>query len=608
MVTYLTSPKFLITITHSTVDYYPDVIQGRVQRIENGFDSATLFIDNTDCRQYGSRLTAGDAITIQVKDASDIAYTTLLTGVISIASPIMTDSHVVKVECLGAGYGLGDTVCAQEYGSTSRNPSLDTISEIVTDASNGILPKWVNKILGSATDSGFSYTSTVEAIAGTIPYYMSPYKPCHKAINDVCDILTALKDGAAGPHWIVTPASAFLLTTIGSHSAAVIAAGWDTYYGGSAAAATLEEGVDFTSYTIEKLKPEANCIVYYGTWRRPSNGDGWTENTSSLWDTLATNTLTNDNAKYKVNSYSVRCTNDDAIETLCGMWYPDGKAAGWDFTSFSDFNTPSINFYFLRSAACTNVTLKLQSMTGAVVDGSYDVIITSDLVDADTWYHFSFPVGPYSNIQTYYRGFKWEPGGTPTWAGIDDVLFSWNTGDPNYCCVDGLHFGDADICRVAKNSTSITANKLKVKTITDKIGKDDSLVASDDSGTMARMAYAELLKAQTTPTVGEFTTSMVKDVLPGQLLHVHAQKTGAATFTVNMDKRIQKLAHAWTKDGATTTFNVTSDVTNSATRTRYGDWNTVFAAVRPDMQDRQATSIKGGDMDIRITKLEWDYP
>ena len=125
---------------------------------------------------------------------------------------------------------------------------------------------------------------------------------------------------------------------------------------------------------------------------------------------------------------------------------------------------------------------------------------------------------------------------------------------------------------------------------------------------MARMAYAELLKAQTTPTVGEFTTSMVKDVLPGQLLHVHAQKTGAATFTVNMDKRIQKLAHAWTKDGATTTFNVTSDVTNSATRTRYGDWNTVFAAVRPDMQDRQATSIKGGDMDIRITKLEWDYP
>lgn len=33
----------------------------------------------------------------------------------------------------------------------------------------------------------------------------------------------------------------------------------------------------------------------------------------------------------------------------------------------------------------------------------------------------------------------------------------------------------------------------KVKFITDDVGKNDSITASDDSGVMARMAYAELV-------------------------------------------------------------------------------------------------------------------
>lgn len=607
MVTYLYAPKFRTAVTHGGT-YYHDVIEGRIQREENGFDSATLFIDNTDCLQYSTKITAGDAIEVQVKDAADAVYISIFNGIVSIANPILGNSHIVKVKCLGAGYGFGDTVCAQEYGSTSRNPTLDTISEILTDANNGILPKWVNKILGSATDSGFSYTNTIEDIAGTIPYYVSPYKPCNKAVDDVCDILTALKAGAAGPHWIVDTNSRFLLSTVGAHSAAVIAAGWDTYYGGSAATATLVQDRDFTNYTFEKLKTEGNYILYYGTWRRPSNGDGWTENNCNAWGCGGDNTLSNDAAKYKVNAYSIRNTNDAEFATQLDFWYPLAKTAAWNFTSFTDFNTPAINFYALRNDAATNIKVLLQSWTGGALDGSYYTVLTTDMAAVDTWYHFSFPVGPYSNVQSYYKGFVWTEDGSPSWSHIDCARFSCNMLTDDYLCVDGLHFGDAAVCRVAKNSTSITANKLKVKVITDRIGKDDSLVASDATGTMAQMAYAELLKRQTTPTVGEFTTSMIKDVLPGQLFHVHAEKVPAGTFNIDMNMRISKLVHFWTIDSANTSFTLTSDVTNSEARTRYGDWNTVFAAARPDMQDRQASSIKAGDMDIRVTKLEKDYP
>jgi hypothetical protein len=272
MVKYVMMPKFQVTVTHSAVPYILEVPQGRVQRIENGFDSATLWIDNTNCANYSSKLTAGDIIKIEVKDAaSDTSYTTKLQGIIATAIPLLDDSHKVKVECLGAGYGLADTQCNIEYGTTSFHPTLDKISEIIADVNWGVLPRFANHIFDSAVDTGFNYTSTIEDIVGSLAYISSPYKPNDKFINDICDYLTAIKVGAAGPHWIVDVNSQFLLTTIGAHSAAVVAQGWPTYYGGSQAAATVEEGIDFLKYNFEKLRPEANYINYYGQWRRPSN-------------------------------------------------------------------------------------------------------------------------------------------------------------------------------------------------------------------------------------------------------------------------------------------------------------------------------------------------
>jgi len=612
MVKYMPIPQLVTTITHSAVAYTPEVTKAEVKRIENGFDTATVYIADTKSLNYGVRVGAGDAITLQVKDASDAAYTTIFNGIIRVCLPSLdSKSQLLVLKCDGAGFGLAECLVGQEFGVDSRNPTYDTIGEIVGagDAGVGILHAWVNHYLGdTGAASNYVYTSDLEAMTGDIKYICFPYKPANRCIDDLCDLVTAIRQGVAyhpdhiGPHWIVDTDSMLRMKLVNGTQA-----GWTQYYGDSAVAATLAQGVDFLTIECQDLDPEANCVLYYGNWRRPSNGDSWTESSVANWACLATNTVSVDAANYKVGSKSVKAINDDAIDYTLSAWYPTGKAAAWDFSWCTEFSTPSINFWARRSAGATNFYMYLQSLTGAVLDGSYWTDLTASLAAANTWYHFKFPVGPYYNVAESPT-FAWTVDGTPTWAGIDDVLFSCEVAQNVYINVDGLHFGGAPILRVAKNSTSITAKKLRTKIIVDDVGKDDSLLATDDTGLMAQLAYSELLRLQTTPKVGTVTTPMIKDLLPGQWLHVHALTKADGSFAVDKDMRTTELHHTISEQGFLTTIQVTDDLTNTHTRARYNDINKVQAAFRPEFQDRQAASIKAGEVDIRVLKLEHDYP
>jgi len=151
-----------------------------------------------------------------------------------------------------------------------------------------------------------------------------------------------------------------------------------------------------------------------------------------------------------------------------------------------------------------------------------------------------------------------------------------------------------------------------MKVVTDNIGKDDTCQSgtpgTTDVGTIARLAYAELLRCQTTPIVGTFTTPIIPTALPGQLVHVHAKKKKDGSFNIDSNFRITAVIHSMTNQGFLTRFDVTDDVTNSHPRSRFGDINKVLAAARPEFQDRQASSIKMPELDITQTVLEEDYP
>lgn len=765
MVTYMQSPRLLTTITHLGVNYTPDVVRVDVKRVENGFDSATVDVADTQFVNYTSRAAAGDAITLQVKDASDAAYTTIFSGIIRVCLPSLDAQRgqLLLLKCDGAGYGLAETLCGEEYGVESRNPTLDTIKEIVTDSSgaagveelyvnafsatsetwyeggatpflndsdtnyvrvpfngylesywtfpvsagsgtinsvklrfegsytgvsggkitvevwngaawvnvgdltlnpngiyawvevdvsatlntwtkingcqvrvtsitdgshsdwlrrltrkvdyagtggpHGILPAWVNSVLGdTAKPSGYTYTSSVNAITGDIKYICFPYKPANRCIDDLCDLATAIRQGVAyhpdhcGPQWIVDTNNVLRMKLINGTQTA-----WTKYYGDSVAAATLVQGVDFTSTEFQNLDPEGNCVLYYGNWRRPSNGDSWTESSIVDWGCEATNTLSLDATNHKVGNNSVKSNNNDNIFQECSAWTPLNREGGFDFSWCTEFSTPTINFWARRSGACALFYLFLHTCTGGVPDGSYWTDLTASMAAANTWYHFSFPVGPYYNVQES-PSFAWTVDGTPNWAAIDDVYFHAHCGQNVYMNIDGLHFGGAPILRVAKNSTSIAACKLRTRIIVDDVGKDDSLKATDDSGLMAQLAYAELLRLQTSPKVGTLITPMIKDLLPGQWLHLHALAKPNGTFAVDGDMRTPEFHQVITPQGFLSSISVTNDLTNTHTRKKYDDMNQIFAAIRPEFQDRQAASMKAGTVDIRVLKLEKDYP
>jgi len=79
------------------------------------------------------------------------------------------------------------------------------------------------------------------------------------------------------------------------------------------------------------------------------------------------------------------------------------------------------------------------------------------------------------------------------------VWFGQSTDNVQTAWFDGFRF-DAHVIRgTYRTGVSLT----KVKTITDDVGKDDSGLASDDTGTIARLAYAELLRAAAQPTTGK---------------------------------------------------------------------------------------------------------
>jgi hypothetical protein len=619
-------PQIRVTVTTGGVaTVYPmlDFTTGRIVRNENNFDTATLQCDDYLSKNYPGKITSGSLIQVEGKDASDSSWTSILTGIILQGNlnlePVPTGEFLTLI-CSGSGYGFKMCLINAEYGAQSGNATLDTLQEIIIDASHGIVPKYVNKILGGAVDSGYSYTAdstTVEDIAGTMQYLGFPYKPVHNALQDLCELLQAIKGASAGPHWIVTTDKKLLVTTVGAHHAGAISNGWTTYYGGSQAKATLEQGLDFTGFNFQKLIPEANHIVYYGLWRRPSSGDGWTEANAANWlienDAGSTLVLTDDSV-HQVGAKSLMAYNNYSPPAGTSYYsWPHNKLAAWNFNVGTSIYIPYLSFYARRHEK--NYGISWWGVYLKTDDSNYFSYVllsstASQLPTNDTWYYFHLPIGPAWRTPS---DFAWTITGNPDWANINRIEFYltapyYDAGDYMYY-IDGLHFGDIPICRIAKNSTNITVNNLRCKPVIDDIGKDDSLNAADDSGLMAQMALAELLRSQTTPIVGTVTVAFIKDLLPGQLLHIHAKKTASGSFNINKDMRVTKVEHSWNNKGVVTKISLTDDVINANTRSSYTDINTVFKAIRPDSQDRQATSISRGILlDTTVPIFEKDYP
>jgi hypothetical protein len=581
MVTHMYIPKNKLTLGVTELE---DTLESaKVTRLENSLDIATIVLPDTS--YYPATVTESTTVELEVKEAGG-AYTTIFKGIVRFPIVDISGKKTLTLSCLGSGYGLNETVVAQEYGTQSSNPTINTIAEIVTNINS----LYLNKILNTADNTNFAYTNEC-TLAHSIPYINFPYKPVDKCLNDLIDLVAAQEASDPGAHWIVTTDDVVRMKIIGSDHA-----DWHKYYGGADNAggqATLTYGVDYRLINLEKMAPEANYIIYYGTWRRPSNGDRWTEpidnaEAASMWDTNATSVLTKDAVVHTIDTCSLRATSAGAGNVI-SVFYPHDKDAAWNFLLFDNFNIPYLNFYIYRHNTDPIAVYLKENDTHY-----FYYVITASAPVQDTWYHITLPVGP--NYKKADKAITWLEALDPVWSNINSVEIATTTSaDNDYFCVDGLHFGGCPICRVAWNH-DLPGGVAKMRLITDDVGKDDSLKATDDSGLMAQMAYNELMRLQKTVISGTVETPMIPDALPGQFFNIQA-----------VDYRATKIVHTIDSTGYFSIITVTDDLTNSRPRARYEDQNKVWASIRPEWQDRQAANIKAGSVDIRITRLAKDY-
>jgi hypothetical protein len=434
--------------------------------------------------------------------------------------------------------------------------------------------------------TGWSYAGGPVQTTFTCDAFPNAY-----AALDTFDIWTT-----SGPHWIVDNSGNLRVKRINAGQT-----GWTHYFGDSAAAATLVAGVDFFDGDFQILSKEANIILYSGIWRRPANADAWTENNASDWNATDC-TVADDAADFKINTASIVYTRTHAVN-IPQIAYPSGLDWQLDLSSdmFPDFNIPYLHFWVKRETTTSGGWVDLVDGTANGARHNYSAAAP----DAGRWYHISVPIGDYANLD----GENWTSivALTPVdWSDIHYISFGNGAANGKKVWIDGVHFGGPSIIRIARQTLPTegmpigtlgdTDNPMRFKVITDDVGKDDSLVALDDSGLMAQYAKSELYKLNSTPTLGKFTTPMIPTWLPGQFAYIGS-----------IDYRPTKLNHTINNRGFHTSFEVTTDVTNSHSRRRFEDMNKIYAAIRPEYQDRQASSIKSGNIDIRIVPLEKAY-
>jgi len=589
------TPSFKIEISGSTfINETATTIM--IKRVENNLSYVVLTVDDYLSSNFVDVFDAFDAIIVSLRYGSD-AWSKVFSGVVSSAEPHISQEQgeVLNVGAWGEGKALLDTHCDENYGVESiNNSAIDTPKEIIDD----LITNHINKEFGGAA-SGYAIVSEVDNVhAGlSVTHLPSQYLDNFVNVNRVCSLATAFAAATPGVHWFVDPDKNLMVKEIDQNHSST---NWDRYYGGSQANATIEVAQDMILYDFNKNVEEyANSIVLSSMFRKPSE-DRWTESGHALWGEGGGGNGLSSSAvagEFIVGSNSLKHLTDGAVTQT---FFPSAKNAGWNLNNIGSPNTvPTLNFYINMSSILADLDIHLYTGVG----NSYYYDLDNNMTLASKLYHFSLPVGKYHNYRT---DFEWTATGAPDWANINWIEFEWDGVLNDYINVDDLHFSGV-VVREARDTSEITANDLHQKVIRNDTAVNDTMIASDDSGTAAQLCYAELLRRSQTPIVGMIQIPMLPDLLPGQTLHIHACKQEDGTFRINKDMRVKDLRHIVNSTaGFTTILNLTDDVTNTHA---FGVPNqyTLMKQYAGALAHSEARNLKGGALDNAIPRLSVNY-
>jgi len=514
----------------------------------------------------------------------------------------------------------------QQYGSQSDNPSLNTLKEVLTDATYGIIPKYVNKVMASATSSGYTIDTTkIADITSDFRYLWFPGKPALQCLNDCIDLVSAANAPSAGAHWTAVPdgTTCYLcVATVGNHENPP-ADVWPTWWNTDQSGSTIVVKSDMVLSQFRKVRSEGNYVLFAGTFRRPVDGDKWTENTASSWgvyDPSSANASASDDASvYKIGSKSVKFNIGTALNDAW-FYYPSGVNLNLDVTKISTKSSvPHIGFWIRRNSGVhvsgggeTQPSIMLG--TGAVTNFDFfehvlqstSFTYADKIPETDKWYHVSAPLGPYA-ATSETQNWDWRESGSPDWSDIDWIGFRFHASSDNAALwVDGIRI-EGLLVRAAYDSSKFTSQKCRMVFFRDDVPKDDTLVASDDSGELAQFAKAELYRNMQEPTVGTITVPLQPSIKAGQLAHIKYGVTSSGTYRIDSDMRILEVTHEYGPMGAKSTLSLTTDVTNSRPLSPTSKYNLLLKATAPQFQDRVRASLISNVLDVNQAILAKDY-
>lgn len=608
MVTWESDPEFKVEA--GATDFSTDGLTIEVHRPENAISYVNIIANDYDGKNYIANIDAFTVIKVSLRYAGD-AWTQVFEGVTERVGPrLNTKEQTVVLRAYGYGRALRNTHCNSNYGIESKNDALDTPHEIWDD----LIANQINKTFGGAV-TGYAILDTKVAPAANpvINFLEGGYRNNFTLMNDVLTSYQGFRNGLAGMHWFVDENGALFINTIAAHENN--ATGWPTWWRTDLAGSTLVEGVDFLGTGFHKKTNDyANRVILYCNLRKPGS-DYWTEDSGgqALWGSVAC-TLTDANGvgppiEYVVGSHSVKIDKDNVGAPIGSAWYPAAANAAWDLTKVgSEHAVPTLNFYFMKNNTLAEVTSSVRLFS---TDNSNDVdyILFSTWTDPDDeWIHRSLPVGPYWATTEASRRYRWTPfAGGVDWTDVNGVGFIVDGDEDALLYIDDLHFS-GKIIREAYNQTEVTANGDVQKIIRYDVAVDDTLKETDDTGTAGQLAYGELLRRQYIPTVGVFTTGLAEDALPGQLIHIHSDAHtpfGAEDYRVMATFRIKELIHIFSAEGATTTWDVTSDIINTFGAGFNDALSTYYKLIHtdPDMKN-----MKTAGLDPYVPRLTINYP
>jgi hypothetical protein len=572
----------------------------------------------------GIRIYVWDGVVWQyggIINFSSTSYTELLALDATAILNTLAKVNAAKIKIEFAGFGGAEeagsiyiTYVRLHMEGTGYVGPPQTLKNILTNTTNGIVPKYVEKVLATALASGYSLeTSYILDDLSVLKYLYFPYTPANDCMRQLLDLLAAAKYPNAGLHWLVVPNGKttpwLCIDQVGNHTTA--SAKWPTN-----APFNIEIGVNAKDEHYEYKKQEANYVVYFGKYEFPT-GDFICENPVAKWVSLATLSpaiaLFNDGSDKKVGNHSLQFGAGGVGASEALAYYPSGYNLGIDITKIGTRSTiPQIGLYIKQNNIAYARFLLGTGMPVFNAGNCYEINFYPRLPAAGKWGWVSIPVGP--NIKQKEKesedwSVRWTgTGDTFNWAQVDWIgLDFYFNAVGAYVKVDGLVL-QGIVTRGAFNSTHIGSHRATMKLITDSLAKSSNLVASDDSGTVAQLAKAELLRALTTPIVGTVTLDRLwPTAMPGQITHCHGRRIAAGGFHIDKNVRLTEVKHVFAKDGAATTVSFTDDVLNSYPREPTNDYNVIMKAVNPDFQDRDRGDLKGRDIDIFQTILTKDY-